>query len=345
MHATTISVDLAKTVFQVHEGDRFGRVQKRHRLSRSRFEQYLATAPEATIVMEACGSAHYWGRFAQSVGHAVSLLPAQHVTAYRQNNKTDAADADGLLRAQLHGSIRPVPVKSESLQAIQGLHRVRQLCIGQRRSLQNCVRGLLREFGLTMPLSTRSFRSEVHGLLDAAPALLRAPLVALVEQAQSLDERVKALDRTLKQLTREHRVVERLESIPGIGPVTSTALYASVVDVSRYRTARHFAASLGLAPRVVSSGHRRVLGPISKRGNPYLRMLLIHGGRSLLRAAQLKSAKRERLSELEAWGLSLLHRMPHNKAAVAVANKLARVSWSVWKHDRAFQSSPGVVVK
>ena len=118
---TTVGLDLAKTVFQVHEGDRFGRVQKRHRLSRSRFEQYLATAPEATIVMEACGSAHYWGRFAQSVGHAVSLLPAQHVTAYRQNNKTDAADADGLLRAQLHGSIRPVPVKSESLQAIQGL--------------------------------------------------------------------------------------------------------------------------------------------------------------------------------------------------------------------------------
>lgn len=338
MNTTTIAVDLAKNVFQAHFTDEHGHVKQRKRITRHQFQKLLVTSPTSTVVMEACATAHHWGRIAEGEGHTAVLLPAQHVKPYVRNNKTDSADADGLLRAYGDKALKPVPLKSEDLQAIQGLHRVRQKFENQRKALMNLVRGLLKEFGHVMPLGKVQFKHQVAQHIEQVPLSLQASLTKSVAQVDWLDDQVQQIERELKMLSKHNAVVQHLMRVPGVGLLTSTALYAAIPDIHRYRSGRAFSSSLGIVPRVISSGESCYLGPITKRGNKYLRMLLVHGARSVMIAARVKSNRGQSLTRLEDWALDLATRVGHNKACVGVANKLARIIWAVWSKGEDYRS-------
>lgn len=340
MSATVIAVDVAKSVFEVAVSTRPGRVAERHRLTRPQFARFVALRPAATVLMEACGTAHFWGRHAQAHGHRVVLLPPQAVRPYVPRNKTDRADAKGLLEAARNESIHPVPVKSEAQQALTALHRLRSTWLAARTARLNTVRGLLREFGVAIPIGARRVRPTVAALLADAettlPAVLHPALQSALEEIGALEGRLREVERQIDSLATVTPAVAALRTIPGVGLLTSTALVAFVGDARRFPSARHFASYLGLTPRESSSGLRRRLGAISKRGDPYLRMLLIHGARSVL--AHAKRAAHP--GRLQHWALGIEQRCGHNPAAVALANKLARIVWAVWTTDTAFEAQP-----
>src|SRR5204863_6661422 len=280
MQHTTIAVDLAKSVFEVAVSPRPGRVAKRQRLSRGQFARFLAEGEPATVVMEACGTAHYWGREAQARGHRVVLLPPHAVRPYVVRNKTDRTDAKALLEATRNDEVRPVPVKSETQQALAALHRLRSTWLATRTARINIVRGLLREFGVVIPNGARHVVPALGLLEDAhggVPSLPRPALAEAAREIRELEGRIRTVEHQLDAVAEQTPVVSRLCSIPGVGRLTATALVAAVVDVQRFPSARYFANYLGLTPRERSTGERRQLGAISKRGDAYLRMLLIHG--------------------------------------------------------------------
>jgi transposase len=336
MKHTTIAVDLAKTIFEVAVSDRPGHVASSLRLSRSRFLRFFAERAAATVVLEACGSAHYWARHLQMLGHEVVLLPPYDVRPYVRRNKTDRADAKGLLEAFRNEAINPVPVKSVSHHGVAALHRLRSAWLGTRTSRINILRGILRELGFTIPVGARHVVPRVESLANAAeaelPEALRPFLIEACREIRACEQRMKDVESQLRRLQSQLPVVRRLLTIPGIGLLTSTALVGFVTDVQRFPNGRHFASYLGLTPREYSSGAVRRLGRISKRGDAYLRMLLIHGARAVLHAAK----KKPRLDRLRSWALRCEARRGHNKAAVALANKMARIAWGVWKRDRVF---------
>ena len=340
MKNTTIAIDLAKSVFEIGISDRPGHVAQNHRLSRSELGAFLAAQPPATVVMEACGSAHYWARQFQGFGHDVKLLPPLYVRPYVQRSKTDRADVKGMLEAWRNSDIRPVPVKTESQQQMTSLHRVRSGWMAGRTMRINSARGLLREFGVVFPTGASALPGHVKEVIENADAALPMPLRELLHQLvleiRELEARVKAVEKQLEALAAQTPVVERLRTIPGVGLLTSTALVGFVGDVARFPSGRHFACYLGLTPREHSSGAGRRLGRISKRGDAYLRMLLIHGARAVLVGAQSKSGP----DRFRSWAIDLQRRRGHNKAAVAVANKLARIVWAVWKSGKPFESRP-----
>jgi transposase len=341
MKSTTIAVDLAKSVFEVAVSDRPGRVRARHRLSRAQFEAFLSDQAPAQVVMEACGTAHHWAREARGRGHGVILLPPTDVRRYVRGNKTDRSDAKALLEALRNEDVRPVPVKSIDQHVLASLHRLRSAWMAARTARLNLMRGLLRELGVTIPVGASRVVPVVWAIVadvdSPVPELLRAPLVEVAREVGALEERVQEIERTLARLADENPVAVRLQTIPGIGLLTATALLAFVGDVRRFPSGRHFASYLGLTPRESSSGLKRRLGSISKRGDPYLRMLLIHGARSVLLHAKRKSiCDRDRL---RSWALERERARGHNKAAVALANKLARVAWAVWRNERSFDAS------
>jgi len=337
MHSTTIAVDLAKSVFEVAVSQRPGKVAERHRLSRGQFSRFLAERAPATLVMEACGTAHYWGREAGVRGHQVVLLPPHAVRPYVLRNKTDGADAKGLLEALRNEAIRPVPVKSVDQHVLGGLHRLRSAWMATRTARLNTLRGLLRELGFAIPVGARQVLPHVWGLVSDAesgvPEALRPVLAEAAREIAELEARAREVERQLEGLARESAVVTRLRTIPGVGLLTATALVAFVGDVARFPSGRHLASYLGLTPRESSSGLQRRLGRISKRGDPYLRMLLIHGARSVLCHAKRAAGARDRL---RAWALERQESRGHNKAAVALANKLARIVWAVWRSERGY---------
>jgi transposase len=342
MNSTTIAVDVAKAVFEVAVSEHPGQVRERHRLSRERFRRYLGEQPPATILMEACGSAHYWGREAHTRGHRVVLLPPHAVRPYVVRNKTDRTDAKGLLEAARNDEVRPVPVKSETQQALAALHRLRSTWLATRTTRINTVRGLLREFGVVIPTGARHVVPALGAVLEDAdagvPSLLRPALAEAAREIREIEGRIRTVEHQLDAVAEQTSVVSRLRSIPGVGLLTATALVAAVGDVQRFPSARHFASYLGLTPRERSTGQRRQLGAISKRGDTYLRMLLIHGARAVLCHAKTKTAPAP--DRLRAWALRLERLRGHNKAAVALANKLARIAWAVWKHDTDFAATP-----
>lgn len=342
MKSTTIAVDLAKNVFQVAVSHHPGKVAESHRLSRSQFLRFLAERQPALVLMEACGTAHFWGRKAQEFGHQALLLPPGHVRPYVRRNKTDQTDTKGLLEAHRNEEIRPVPVKSVEQQTLAGLHRLRSAWMADRTARLNLVRGLLRELGFSIPAGARHVVPRAWAVLDAADSELPAPLGlalgAALREIRELEARVTEVEKQLRALAAQMPVVQRLRSIPGIGLLTATALVAFIGDVQRFACCRRFASFLGITPREHSSGLRRRLGGISKRGDVYLRMLLIHGARSVLWAAK-RSKQPDRL---RAWALHLQDRRGHNKAAVALANKMARIVWAVWRHESSYQSQPAV---
>jgi transposase len=335
MSSMQIGVDLAKSVFEVAVSTVPGRVHARHRLSRTALPRFFATCPPAEVLLEACGSAHHWGRALHRLGHTVALLPASAVARYRTGNKTDRADATALLEAARNETIRRVPVKSVEQQAVVALHRLRQGYLHTRTARINAVRGHLREFGCVIPVGARHVLPRAYAALehDTVPVLLRPALHIVLEEITALEAKAEAVRTELARLAAQMPDAQRLQTVPGVGVLTATALVAFVGDVHRFRSGRHFAAYLGLTPREFSSGHVRRLGAITKRGNPYLRMLLIHGARAALRAGVVTAHP----DDLRVWARALATRKGHNVAAVALANKLARVCWRVWREQRPFQ--------
>lgn len=333
MYRKALAIDLAKNVFEVAVGDGAGRVLERHRFSRNELVHFLFNTPPALMVSEACGTAHYWGRVAIEAGHTVKLLPAQYVKPYRRRNKTDRADAGAILEAARCVELPSVAVKTAHQQTIQALHRIREQLKATRTARINAVRGHLREFGVMLPQSASRFLAEVGPALDAPalPVALKPVLTGLLDEIRSLAQRMKALEHELRHLTQTDPGVQLTRSIPGIGLLTSTALVAAVGDPHSFKRGRQLAAWTGLTPKEASSGERRRLGRMSKQGDIYLRTLFIHGARSVLLRARVRQQSRpQSLSGLETWALQLAERVGHNKAAVAVANKLVRITWAVW---------------
>jgi transposase len=337
MNHTLIAVDLAKNVFQIAVARGSKRPTEDHRLSRARFLRFFAKRRPATVVMEACGSAHHWGREIQQLGHHVLLLPPQYVKPYLHRDKTDRSDAHAILEAAKDTRIHPVPVKTVHQQTMTALHRLRSAWLASRTSRINTLRGILRELGLTIPVGANHVVPRVWELIEDADVALPDPLrLALAEgclEIRDFEGRIKAVDKQLELLARTDPVVKRLRTIPGIGLLTATALVALVGDVTRFPSARHFASFLGLTPSERSSGLKRRIGSISKRGDAYLRKLLVHGARSALWAA--KASKQP--DRLRAWALKLQKERGHNKAAVALANKMARIAWALWTTEQDYK--------
>lgn len=325
---TTIAVDLSKNVFEIAV-ERDGRICERKRLNRRQMVEFFSQCEGATVVMEACGSSHYWGRKLKSLGHDVRLLPPQHVKPYVLGNKTDRRDAEAILSARHRESIVPVPVKSIEQQTVVFLHRLRAAWMKTRTSRLNLLRGILRELGVTIPEGASRVLPAVSAALSdpsaPVPEVLHPELMSAMAEVRELDERIEGVKRQLEAVAGTVPMVERLETIPGVGLLNATALAAMVGDFSRFGTGRRFASSLGLTPKEHSSGGRRRLGAISKRGDTYLRTLLIGGARSVL----LSAHRTKRPHRLHEWALDVERRRGRNRAAVAVANKLARIIWAV----------------
>lgn len=284
MSSVTIAVDLAKNVFELAISGRVGRVTERKRLSRSQFERFWVDRLPCRVVMEACATSHYRARRLRTLGFEVILLPPHYVRPCVRRNKTGRTDCEALLEAHRCAGIHPVAIKSEDQQAILALHRMRSQWMATRTARINALRGLLSEFGLSRPVGAKCFLTELPGLLEEKKELLppevRRLALATYEEVRSLEERIEEVERDLGSVMEEVPTLEALRKIPGVGVLTATALYASVGNVHAFRSGRHLASWLGLTPRESSSGSHRRLGRISKQGDPYLRMLLIHGARS-----------------------------------------------------------------
>jgi transposase len=333
---TTIAIDLSKNVFEVAV-ERQGRICERKRLNRSQTIRFLSQCAKATVLMETCGTAHYFGRMAQGFGHTVKLLPAQRVARNRIGNKTDRRDTGAILRAGTDERVIPVPVKTIEQQTICALHRVRAALMKTRTARLNTVRGLLREFGVTIAEGAERVLSGVREALSESPSLVPEPLhpalLSMMTEARELQDRCGQIEKQLEALCKVVPLVEKLEEIPGIGLLNATAFSATVGDFSRFKSGREFASWLGLTPKESSSGQRRWLGSISKAGDTYLRTLLVGGARSMLLGAH----RTKRPHRLQAWALEVEKRRGRNRAAVAVANKLARIIWAVSTRGVPFQ--------
>jgi transposase len=335
MDATTVAVDLAKTVFELALANAQWRVVGRQRLNRAGFARFLAETAPTHVVMEACGTAHYWGRIAQQHGHRVTLVPPGYVRPYVRRNKTDRADAEAILEAVRSGQMPTVAVKRVEQQALVALHRIREQWMTTRTARINTLRGILREQGILLPAGARAAVKSLVAVLEQAatvlPSHLRQVLTSVHEEVRAIEGRIAALERELETLAEQDPVVTRLRTVPGIGLLTATALVGTVGHIHAFARAPQFARWLGLTPREHSSAERRRLGGISKRGDVYLRCLLTHGARAVLVAAHRRRAPAT--GGLHHWALGVRERRGHNKATIAVANKLGRIVWAVWTKD------------
>jgi transposase len=334
MNATTVAIDLAKTVFQLAIFTGTDKPVRYARLTRPQFERWFDNRSVGLVLMEACSTAHHWARLFQARGIAVRLLPPHQIRPYVRRNKTDATDALALFEANRCSDIFPVPVKSVEQQALQLLHRAREQWTGSQNRAINNLRGACREFGLSIREGARRGLEHIAQVLadesSPIPDMLRATMRAELEEARLLAQRLLILQRELSRIAAASRSCELLESVPGVGLITSTALAAKTGgDVSMYRGNRRFASSFGLTPKEDSSGSHRRLGRISKRGDGYLRKLLTHGARSLLLAATLAQRQGKPLDPLRTWALAVQARTHRNKAVCALANKLARICYAV----------------
>lgn len=339
--ARIVAVDLAKSVFQLAVADGNWKVVESHRLTRMQFERWFGNRQVDLVIMEACGSAHHWGRWLTGLGIEVRLLPAAYIRAYVKRNKTDVADACALLEAARCDEIVSVRVKSIEQQALQGLHRTRSLWMGTRTSRINALRGFCREFGIVIAQGSRLGVEQIARVLadphSAVPALIRRTMTLLVEEIRLLEVRIAQIERELTALAKQSPACATLLSVPGVGLLTATAMVAATSgQVSHFRDARHFASWFGLTPKEHSSGATRHLGRISKRGDRYLRMLLTHGARSVLRAATVAVRAGRTVDSLRQWALAVQARSNHNKATCALANKLARICYATLRDDHPY---------
>jgi len=327
MNIKRIGIDLAKQVFQVHGVDAQEKAVLRKQLRRAQMLDYFQKLPPCLIGMEACSSAHYWGRELQKLGHTVKLMAPQFVKPYVKSNKNDANDAEAICEAVARPTMRFVAIKTIAQQDIQAIHRIRSELIHQRTAKVNQIRGLLGEYGLVVGRRVDVLRTALPLLLEDAENGLTIDFRVLLEGLQQdlikLDERVDELDKKIKLLANSNTEAKRLLQIPGIGPMTATALVCAIGDGKQFKRGRDLAAWLGLTPRQHSSGGKDRLLGISKRGDAYLRTLLIHGARSVLRVSGEKDDLRSR------WLQSLCSRRNKNIASVALANKNARIVWAL----------------
>ncbi len=338
MQCTTIGIDIAKSVFQLSIASNH-KVLKRHRLTRGQFERFLHKQPHSKLVMEACGTAHHWARTALNAGHEVVLLHPAYVKPYVRRNKTDAADADALVQASHNPELKPVPTKSVDQQAMQSLHRIRQQLINTRRQRINLARSLFSEFGVSLPRGTKDITSRLRAHEDELPAMLVHALEPVINEISVLKQRIDDLDTQLKCYATSNPVIERLMTIPGVGVTTATALFGSIPDIHAFKRGRQFSSWLGLTPREFSSGNTRTLGRISKRGDKYLRMLLIHGARAALLGAHRKRQSGQEVNRLQRWVTDLQQTHHHNIATVAMANKMARIIWATWTKGEDYKAN------
>lgn len=325
---TTISIDIAKTVFHLCLFDSRGRVVGRRKLSRGKLAQFLAKHPSCVVLMEACGSAHYWARQCQRYGHEAKLIAPQFVKPYRKSQKNDANDAEAIGVAGQQPTMRFVGIKSVDQQAMQQLHRVRELVKSHRTALSNQLRGLLYESGIAVSRGVARLRSALPEILaDGANELTpiqRELLAESYERLVDLDDRLGRITKRLERLARADDQARRLvKELDGVGPLSATALLSAIADPRQFARGRQVSAWLGLVPRQWSTGGRAVLGSITKAGHKELRQLLIHGARSVIRHL---GDKQDRQSQ---WLRQLVARAGVNKAAVALANKNARMAWAV----------------
>ncbi|WIJ27015.1 IS110 family transposase [Devosia sp. RR2S18] len=337
MQVTTVGLDLAKRVFQVHAVDASGGVVVRKALRRSQVLPFFAKLPPCLIGMEACGTSHHWARELGRLGHQVRLMPPAYVKPYVKRGKNDAVDAEAICEAVTRPTMRFVAIKSAQQQAALSLHRTRNLLVKQRTQLVNMIRSLLAEFGIAIPegvlralgLARQIARKEVTP--DVPPVAMQI-LGLLCEQVLDTHVRLQAIDRSILALHKTDELARRLSTIPGIGPVGATALAASVADPGQFRSGREFAAWLGLTPSQNSSGGKDRLGRITKMGDRYLRKLLVIGATSLIRGAKYKPDTADpRL-------VALLARKPVRVASVAMANKMARVVWAIMTRGEVYQA-------
>jgi len=322
-----IGIDLAKQVFQLHGVDSHEKVALRKQLRRAQMLDYFKKLPPCLIGMEACSSAHYWGRELQKLGHTVKLMAPQFVKPYVKSNKNDANDAEAICEAVARPNMRFVAIKTIAQQDTQAMHRIRSELVQQRTAKVNQIRGLLAEYGIVVGRRVDVLRHALPQLLEDADNGLTADFRVLLEGLKqdlvTLDERVDDLDKSIKTLANNNPAAKRLQQIPGIGPMIATALICAIGDGKQFKRGRDMAAWLGLTPRQHSSGGKDRLLGISKRGDAYLRTLLIHGARSALIVADKKEDPRSR------WLQNLCSRRNKNIAAVALANKNARIAWAL----------------
>jgi len=337
MQLTTIGLDIAKHVFQVHGVDQHGMAVLRKRLSRGRVLAFFANLPRCVIGLEACGGAHYWARELTKVGHEVRLMPPQYVRPYVKTNKHDAADADACCEAVQRPGMRFVPVKNEQQQSLLMLHRIRDRLIAERTGTINAIRGHMAEFGMVAAQRDAGLKTLIAIITDGddvrLPALARELLLLQLEHLRQVEARITALDGRLVRQARDDEACRRLTEAPGIGPVIATAMVATVGNARLFSSGRSFAAWLGLTPRQHATGGKERLLGISKRGDGYLRRQLMHGARSLVRLAQ------GREGHPWAWINALLARRPFNVVVAAVANKLARMIWAMLSRGEAYRAA------
>lgn len=334
---TTIGLDLAKNVFQVHGISVTGEVILRRKLRRGEVLDFFAKLPSALIGMEACGGAHFWARELGQLGHEVRLMPPAYVKAYLKRGKTDAADAEAICEAVTRPNMRFVPAKSEAQQATAVELKTRELLIRQRTQAVNAFRAHLSEYGIIAAQGAAKLGDLVAVVRDAEdrrlPQMAREVLLELVGQLEELESRIERLDRRMIRRVREDEAARRLATIPGVGAVTAAALQGLVPDPQGFRSARHFAAWLGLTPRPHSSGGKERLGRISRQGNPTLRRLLVLGATARLRHAR-------RAADEASWAARLLARRPFKVVAVALANRMARIAWALLTKGGTYRASP-----
>jgi len=328
-----MGLDLAKHVFQVHGVDAEGATVLRKQLRRAQVLAFFSRLPPCLVGLEACATAHYWARELRALGHEVRLMPAQYVKAYIKRNKHDAADAEAICEAVQRPTMRFVPVKTADQQAAVLLHRGRERLVRQRTGLVNALRGHLAEFGVIAPQGLRNV-GDLIAIVRAdgdtrLPDVARQVLQVLANQIEQIEAAISALERQLLAWHKSNPVSQRLASIPGIGPIIATAIATTVADPNVFRSGREFAAWLGLVPRQNSTGGKIRLGGITKRGNRYLRRLLINGASANL--------LRSKATKADPWVIGLRRRRPPLVVAVALANKTARIAWAVMLRQKEYQ--------
>ena len=345
----TIGLDLAKNIFQVHGVDGDGEIVIRRQLRRAQIMRFFEKQPCCLVGMEACATAHHWAREIGRLGHEVRLMPPCYVKPYVKRNKNDAADAEAICEAVRRPTMRFVAVKGMEQQGVLMLHRARELLVRQRTMLVNGIRAHMAEFGIVAPTGIQRVKELFAVIADEddgrLPSVARACLQGLVRQFQSMHEEISLLEKRIHAWHRSSDVSRRLETIPGIGPITASALAASISDPELFRNGRALAAWIGLVPRQSSTGGRERLGRISKQGDQYLRWLLVAGAMSVIRQAQRRARRQTEHKDPDTmpWLANMLATKPAKLVAVAQANKTARIAWALLKHGGTYQRPEAVL--
>lgn len=335
MNITTVGLDLAKNVFHVVCFNAHFKEVKKRMLRRSQVLQFFTLLPPCQVGMEACASSHYWGRELRALGHNLKLIPPQYVKPYLRGNKNDYNDARAIAEASTRPSMPFVAIKTAEEQDMQAIHRMRSQCLRDRTALSNSTRGLLGEYGIVFPKGIASLRKKIPEILEDADnglsSRFRNALLRRYQQLIELNEHIAFYTSELELLSQQDEACQRLQTIPGFGPIVSSAFRSAVGDGRGYARGRDVAASLGLVPRQHSSGGKNVLLGISKRGDRYLRSQLVHGARAVVVQAARKDDPFSR------WINRIHAERGWNKAVVAVANKLARIGWAILRHNACYQ--------